>query len=417
MTEERLIYLFNKLFANEASITERDEFLLLISEHNNDSALHKLVSEIFENDYTPDKLDRETSNIILLSILAADKKKDTAPVKPLKFFNAPWLSYAAAIFFILSIAAVGFLSQQKPATATLITHKKIALDLPPSKEGVTLTLSDGSKVVLDSFGNGVVATQNGVKISLKDHLLKYDSKLGFSPETSYNIITTPKGRQFQIVLPDGTMVWLNAASSIKYPIAFKEKQRIVSISGEAYFDVVRDTSRPFIVKMNEVTSVQVLGTSFNLNTYQDEEHVRATLLTGSLKVIATSANQSNNPLNSQILVLKPGQQAQISAQRQKEKGYKGEHNLIGLVENVDQDQVMAWKRGFFSFKSATLDQLMRQLSRWYDFEVVYENGAPDLHFGGELSRDLKLSELLKVLEDSKVQFRMEEGRKLIVMRR
>jgi transmembrane sensor len=416
MTEERLIYLFNRVFANEASTSERDEFLQLVRDQNNDELLHRLVSDTLENTNTTEKLDSETSQIILLSVLAAGNKKDVTPVRPVRFLTVTWLRYAAIVFFIFGIALIGLILQRKPVTTDVIGHKTIDLDQPPAKEAVTLTLSDGSKLILDSLGNGVVTAQNGYKISLKDHLLKYESKTGVNPDRGYNILTTPKGRQFQIVLPDGTKVWLNAASSIKYPIAFTNKQRTVSISGEAYFEVVRDITRPFIVKMNETASVQVLGTSFNLNTYQDEENLKATLLTGSLKVIATPADQRNNPLKSQELLLKPGQQAQISAQNQKDKGYKAEPNLIGLVENVDTDQVMAWKRGFFSFNRATLDQLMRQLSRWYDFEVVYEKGIPDLHFGGEMSRDLKLSELLKILEDSKIHFRMEEGRKLIVMR-
>jgi len=192
------------------------------------------------------------------------------------------------------------------------------------------------------------------------------------------------------MLPDGTQVWLNAASSITYPVAFTGKQRNVKISREAYFEVMQDKEKPFVVEVDGGMPVEVLGTHFNVNSYTDEGAVKTTLLEGSVRV-------------GQGVVLKPGQQVWADGQR------------LSVRSNINMDKVMAWKNGLFNFEDASLQEVMRQLERWYDITVVYEGRIPDIQFEGEISRNINLSNLLRVLARAEVKFRLEEGRRLVVL--
>jgi ferric-dicitrate binding protein FerR (iron transport regulator) len=209
-------------------------------------------------------------------------------------------------------------------------------------------------------------------------------------------MTTPKGRQFQVTLPDGTNVWLNAASSVRYPTSFTGNERRVEVTGEAYFEVVKNAAKPFIVEVNNKAAVEVLGTSFNINAYGDERSVRATLLSGSIRVGVPFAGRKK------AVVLAPGQQAEVAGTQ------------ITVAENQDADKILAWKNGLFNFDGADLEEVMRQLERWYNIEVVYENGIPHTRFIGEMSRQIALTDLLDILKRTEVDFRVE-GRKLIVL--
>ncbi|WP_346319307.1 FecR domain-containing protein [Chitinophaga sp. YIM B06452] len=263
-------------------------------------------------------------------------------------------------------------------------------DIAPGKNGAVLTLADGSQVELDSLGNGVIATQNGAKVRLQNGQVVYD-ETGEPAGTAFNTMTTPRGRQFRITLPDDTKVWLNAASSLRYPTAFTGKERRVEVTGEAYFEVAKNKDKPFLVEVNNTAEVQVLGTHFNINAYANEPAIYTTLLEGKVGVVS----------NRQGAMLKPGQQAQIS-------------NGIKVADDVDIDKVMAWKNGVFNFEGATLEQFLRQVERWYDIDVEYEKGVPAITFWGKMTRDIPLSGLLVVLQKSNVHFRLE-GRKLIVL--
>jgi ferric-dicitrate binding protein FerR (iron transport regulator) len=214
-----------------------------------------------------------------------------------------------------------------------------------------------------------------------------------SSGVAYNTMTTPKGRQFSLVLPDGTKAWLNAASSLRYPTAFVGRERKVEVTGEVYFEVAKNKQMPFKVKVNENMEVEVLGTHFNINSYSNEASINTTLLEGSVQI----SNQS------QKQILKPGQQARVNNDQK-----------INIVSDVNLKKVMAWKNGVFDFDDASLQEVMHQLERWYDIEVVYERGVPDIEFVGTLSRDLSLEDVLKGLKLSEVNFRIE-GRKLVIM--
>jgi ferric-dicitrate binding protein FerR (iron transport regulator) len=279
-------------------------------------------------------------------------------------------------------------SQQVAEGKAPATH----IDVAPGKQGAILTLADGRNVVLDSMGNGVIATQNGSKVLLKNGQLAYHRDGTATTEAAFNTVTTPKGRQFQVALPDGTKVWLNAASSLRYPTLFSGKERKVEITGEAYFEVAANPAMPFRVQVNKSTDIEVLGTRFNINSYTDEANVNATLLEGSVQVVR----------DGEKALLYPGQQAQVSGQ-------------IKIVNNVNVEKVVAWKNGVFDFQDANLEEVMRQLERWYDIEVIYKKGIPKLEFIGKMGRDLSLSAVLNGLQMSRVHFRLEEGRRLIVL--
>jgi len=223
-----------------------------------------------------------------------------------------------------------------------------------------------------------------------------------------NSLSTPKGGQYQLTLPDGTNVWLNAASSITFPTAFTGSQRSVEISGEVYFEVAKRLDRPFVVGVNGRQSVLVLGTQFNINGYSDEAAIQTTLIAGSVKVQCRVAGLTRNDAAS--VILKPGQQAVVAASDQGARSKKG----ILVNPDTDIEKVMAWKKGLFNFNGADVPTVMRQLERWYDIQVRYEGAVPVIRFKGELDRGVNLSEVLKILPEIGIQYRLE-GRTLVVL--
>jgi ferric-dicitrate binding protein FerR (iron transport regulator) len=273
-------------------------------------------------------------------------------------------------------------------------------DAKPARAGAILTLDDGRRVVLDSLPNSIIATQQGTQVAVRNGKLVYTAggASTSSPAVSFNTVTVPRGRQFQLSLPDGSRVWLNAASSIRYPTVFNGQERKVEISGEAYFEVAKNMKMPFWVGIDGHTTVEVLGTHFNVKAYPDEHGIQTTLLEGVVRVVADKDRR----------VLRPGEQADVA--------FAGSGSLR-VVEGVDTGQVMAWKNGVFNFHLASLEEVMQQLSKWYDIDVRYEAGIPDKRFDGEMGRDVNLSKVLAFLQGSGVRFRLEEnGKRLVIAR-
>lgn len=328
------------------------------------------------------------------------------PVHRVHFLRR-WGWAAASVIVLAAGASFWILHQRntKPARTAVATA-----DIAPGRNGAILTLADGTQVVLDSLGNGVIAQQNGAEVRLQNGQLAYDARGEAVGAILYNTMSTPKGRQFQITLPDGTRVWLNAASSIRYPTVFTGRERRVEIAGEAYFEIAKNEKMTFHVNVNNRMDVEVLGTHFNVNAYDNETGINTTLLEGSLRITSGRAADlavKDRGLQGNAVVLKPGQQAQVPASRQMTSGIK-------VVNNADIDKVMAWKNGLFYFDGASLAEIMRQLERWYDIEVVYEKGVPAIDFEGKMTKDIPLNGLLIALERSDVHFRIE-GRRLIVL--
>lgn len=306
----------------------------------------------------------------------------------ISLFNWRKIAVAASVLVAIGIGTLVLFQKkdQSPVTVALETTD----DKDPGKSGAILTLSNGSKIVLDSVGNGLLANQNNTTVSKKNGGLVY--KAGRNARVVYNTMTTPRARQYNLELSDGTKVWLNASSSIIFPTSFAPNQRKVILTGEAYFEVAKDKKRPFRVAVNGM-QVNVLGTHFNINAYDDEASVNTTLLEGSV-LITEKAKK---------VLLKPGQQAQ-----------KQKSGAIIVNDNVNLEEVMGWKNGVFYFENANLQTVLRQLSRWYDVDVVFEKGIPARTFEGEIQRNLQLSQVLKILEKNKVHFKID-GNVLRVM--
>ena len=302
---------------------------------------------------------------------------------------------AASIIGIIGIGGVFIWFSRSHSTPTSVTAP-VVTDVKPGGNKAVLTLSDGRKIDLGTTANGVVANQGNTKVAkLSDGQLAYNKEKTTDTKPTaiaYNSLSTPKAGQFALLLPDGTHVWLNNASVIRYPVAFTGPDRTVELAGEAYFEVAKDAAHPFHVKVENGTDVQVLGTSFNIMAYTDEPTERTTLIDGSVRV--TENNQS--------ALLKPAEQTALDAQ-----------GKLNVIPDVNVQEVIAWKNGFFHFDHTNLQATMRQLARWYDVDVVYQGQLPDHEFQGRIQRDLLLSDVLKGLESDQIHFKLE-GRTLIV---
>lgn len=340
-----------------------------------------------------------------------------AGMQGVRLVNTTWFRYTAAVILVFGVAAYFWVNnkkQEKPLTTTNI--KQIQTDILPGHDGAILTLADGRQLLLDSLKNGVIATQNGSQVELKDGSLAYNKSEQTTGGIIYNTMRTPRGRQFQLILPDGTKVWLNAASSIKYPTVFTGSQRIVEIEGEAYFEVKplnlptgRDggdgNKLPFIVNIvGRGAAIEVLGTHFNINAYDDEASIKTTLLEGLVNVKSSGNAQS-------AVILQPGQQAVITKHSPRHGGH-----ALTIHHSPDLIQVMAWKNGLFNFNGYDIKAVMREIGRWYDLDIVYEGEPEPEEMMGELQRNLTLSQVMKILQKIHVNYRIE-GRKLIIMNR
>lgn len=401
-TPDQYKELFQRLINSSLSPGDTQQLLDWLGSNDHDPVAAELILKQLEvADGRPDEAAMQALEARLHNILTLDNGEQTAEVAVIPFYRKTGWRVAAAVAVLLTVAGLYLLINRKPATPAPLVQTNTPADIAPGREGAILELSDGRKLVLDSLGNGMVATQEGSAVVLNNGELQYRSASDAS-EIVYNTVSTPKGRQFRLQAADGTKVWLNAASSLRYPAVFAGNERLVEVTGEVYFEVAKQTDesgkrKPFRVKINDQTQVEVLGTHFNINSYADEASINTTLLEGSVRIV----NGQQNTL------LQPGQQAQING---KSAGTKA----IRVVNDVALDKVMAWKDGLFDFQDASLEEVMRQLERWYDLEIVYEKGIPKLEFVGKMGRDLSLANVLRGLEMSNVHFRIEEGRRLVV---
>lgn len=322
-----------------------------------------------------------------LHIVGAEKKKGSR--------LWPRVAVAASFFAVLGLSLY-FYSSKSPDKVELANGE--VADINPAGNKAYLTLGNGKRIALTGAGNGTIAEQTGVQITkTADGQLVYtiaENKSGPSSPLEYNTIETPNGGKYEIALPDGTHVWMNAASSLKYPASFASlKERVVQLQGEAYFQVAKDKLHPFIVKTAK-QEVKVLGTHFNINSYADEPETRTTLLEGSVNITGL-----NNKI-SKILI--PGQQAVLKGNDLK-------------ISDADVDQAVSWKNGDFVFLGEDLKAMMRQIARWYDVEIEYQGNVNSSGIVSTISRTKKLSQLLKALQKNQgIHFKVE-GRRVLVM--
>lgn len=353
------------------------------------SDTHKPLLAVMQQDFermmkAPSPVPEEISNRIETRLMESIGREKVAHMRVA--YRWKWAA-AAAVAVLLTTGGTLYYGLRKPAVPVLALK---AAAVKPGSNKAVLTLADGSVVTLDSAGNQVIQ-QGGTKVEQKNGELQY-AAAGGNAAIGYNMLKVPRGGQFTIVLPDGTQVWLNSASSLRYPTAFSGNNRTVEMQGQGYFEVKKNAKQPFIVKVNSM-EVQVLGTGFDIMAYDDEEELRTTLVSGAVKVKQGGVEK----------YLKPGEQAAID-------------NSTGVmsVRNADVQGVVAWKTGFFEFDNANINTILRQLARWYDVEVDTKTVDKRL-FGGRINRNLPLTEMLSLLESSGAKFSLE-GRKLTVIR-
>jgi len=316
---------------------------------------------------------------------------------PFRKIMPPWLGTAAAILLFAGGLMCYYAHIHRRAKTPAFAHRNSQLknDAGPGGNKAVLTLANGSKINLNDVKYGVLANQGQTVLKKdKDGRIIYESPHGKAKDSTaiFNTITIPKGGQFQVVLSDGSKVWLNSLSSITFPAAFSKTERRVSITGEVYFEVAKNKRLPFRVVAGRQT-VEVLGTHFNINAYADESAIKTTLVEGSVKITA----------DAESALLVPGQQANIL------------HSAGGKISinSVDTDDVLAWTTGNFQFEKAEIPLIMREAARWYDVDVRYDGQLPQRRFTGSISRSVNLSELLKMLKYTGIHFKIE-GKTIIV---
>lgn len=388
--------LFRKYLDNQCSPEELRTLFTYFDHPENEIKLRELVFDTLQDSYTEnDDLHWQPATEKIFVSLKSQLHPGEKKVIPI--YKRTWIQIAAAVVLAIGIFSIYTYFNNSETNKPVLTENKPS-DSPVVSGGnkAFLTLADGSIVDLTTLSGEIVASQGNINIKkVADGQLLYLISKEKSAKTLYNNIETPKGGQYQVTLSDGTRVWLNAASTINFPVAFTGTEREVSLTGEAYFEVAENKSMPFKVKTG-TTEIEVLGTHFNVNAYTDEPTVKTTLLEGKVKVTGLVMNDSRT--------INPGEQAQINA--------KGQMNV---VKESGAEDVIAWKNGNFNFNNADLETTLRQIARWYDVEIVFEGTVSKKKFNGEMQRNLSITQVLRLLETNNIFCRLE-GRKLIVLK-
>jgi transmembrane sensor len=379
MTKERLQILLNN-YLNETLVEqERVELFAALDEPDHAAIAKELILLHLETkafNFTPD--------LTNLYSRIESEIKSKAPVRKIQFWK-----YVAAAVFVAAMVFVGLQVSKKPATEKVVAQIDVKA---PQSNRAAIQLANGQTVYLDSVQNGQLAMLGDVQlVKLADGKIAYS---GSSTEVQYNTLSNPKGSKvIDMAFVDGSHIWLNAGSSVTYPVPFDGNERKVKISGEAYFEVVHNASQPFIVS-NNTTEIKVLGTHFNVNAYDNNPDLKVTLLEGSVKV--TQANQSQ--------LLKPNQQAIVAT------------TGIALLEHADLEQIMAWKNGFTSFHSADILTVLRELERWYDITTEIRGEVKVKSFYVEAPRSSPLQDVLKsILEDNNLKYEYDASTKKLTV--
>lgn len=314
-----------------------------------------------------------------------------------------WQRIAASVILVLSASAAMYFYFKKPAPANYVVQAPAKTDQKNFATGINktfLTLTDGSKIYLETAPIGKITDQGGVRITkIKEGVISYaqiSNQVNLVNPKNTNIITTSKGGQYQIILPDGSHVWLNTLSSLKFPISFNGKKREVELKGEGYFEVAKNKIHPFNV-LTQDQEVEVLGTHFNINSYEDEPTTETTLLEGSVRILQLKSNKS--------ALLKPGQQSHL----------KG--NGAIQVNSVKTESVIAWKNGLFQFQNSDIRNVVRQLARWYDVDFEFKGPIPVIKLWGEIHRNTDVLNALEILSyfDLKYTIVNAQNRKKIII--
>ncbi|MCU0384579.1 MAG: FecR family protein [Flavihumibacter sp.] len=380
MQTQRLYYLLEQFFQKSITEIETEELNEMISQIDTDSSIEEWMKQKWEGYLAEKKLSEEEREAYFERIM-----KETSKRPRYIYFFSRHLSKIAAIFLLAAGGFLVYLATKPLATITppQVVATTVLGDVAPGGNFATLTLGDGTKVVLDSLSNGLIANQGNARIIKRSNgELAYENASS-SEKILYNTMTTPIGGQYQLTLPDGTAIWLNSASSITYPTVFAGKERSVAITGEVYFEVAKNIHQPFKVKVGDQV-IEVLGTHFNVNAYHDEQTINTTLVEGKVKVSTISSGGTTVS----FLVIEPGQQS------------CNKEGKLKLNETPDLEETLAWKNGLFQFNGTNIETIMRNVARWYGVEVVYKDKIEE-QFVAEIPRNVNMSKLLELLELTK----------------
>lgn len=390
---DRIKILLDKYLKGTLSQEEREEFMREFNRQRNDPIFLDALSQMAEQFPADEKYDPSRWEGMISAILNHE-----SPVVVAKN-RFRWLYRVAAAVLLLLISFGSWygyrhFKDRSLAAGATMTINKDSGDVLPGGNKAFLTLANGSHMVLDSLHNnrGLLQQHAGI-FKLNSGSIVYSPDQNKKEPLAFNTLVTPRGGQYQLVLSDGSKVWLNSASSVRFPVSFTGKTREVSLTGEAYFEIAQDEDKPFVVNVGSV-KINVLGTRFNVMAYADEKFANATLVEGAIKVVtATGARK-----------LVPGQQINLS-----------NDGKINWVKEMDVEEAIAWKNGLFDFTDADIPTIMRKLARWYDIDVEFRNGIPSGQITGKIPRDTKLSTVLKMLELSGMHYAME-GHKVIIFK-
>lgn len=398
-------------YADNSIMQIPENILVLIKKYQNGQASPeelRILNEWYHSfDDTEVKLETDSADLEhqikeALQMRLQETLQQTAVILPVTRKRKWRITAAAAALLLIILSAVFWFINTPEATKQPVAKISPAVknipvnDIAPGGNKAVLTLADGSAVILDSTSNGTISKQGNMVVQKLDNgLLAYSAngrQLTEDDALFFNTVSTPRGGQYQITLADGTKVWLNAASSLRFPVRFTGTERKVEVTGEVYFEVAKNTSMPFKVKVKN-SEVEVMGTHFNINAYDNEDLIRTTLLEGAVKVSVPGTASK---------ILSPGQQSGVS-----------DGGSINIVDKADTDAAVAWMKGHFQFNSSDLKTIFRQIERWYDVEVEFRSKA-NLHFSGQLTRNQYVSKVLEQLAlTGEVHFRIE-GKKIIV---
>lgn len=397
----RLQYLLERWADDRFTEAERRELIDMLQSASTEQEIIPVLEDMWEKIQDEDLFSEAQQQTMIKNILdrypgrefPVDKETGKGMhVGHRNLFIRKWSWAVASSVALIIGVGIYYLYHKKQAEAPTGIVQSIT-NGQQGESSVLLTLSDGSQVLLDTVKNGRITLQGGTVAKVTNGVFEYERT---GSEVQYNTISTPKGKQFQLRLSDGTSVWLNAESSIKYPVVFTGKERLISVTGEAYLEVAQNPSIPFRVEVSGGTSVEVLGTSFNVNAYNNEQSVRTTLLAGAIRVAMKGAAYK---------LLKPGQQALTTS----------ENRPVQVLDDVNAVSVVAWKNGVFDFDDVPLEEAMRQLARWYDIEVIYQQTIPKVQLGGTIKRSLPFTDVLVFLSNVGLHYKLEGNRTLIIL--
>ena len=389
IVQQRLRYLIQQYLNGMADSDEKRELSIMAETLDNE-----IIIELFKEAWESSGQKAEVFGIEETNKMLNDILRNHPGNSSFASGRKLWRSVAAAAVILLALGAGLYLNYSGKKILDFEVNSNVHRnDLLPGSSRAILRLANGSTILLDTAERGVLAQQAGTKIvKLDNGQLAYNSPKDEKYEMLYNTVSTPRGGEYHLVLPDSTEVFLNAASSIRFPVDFKGNERKVEITGEVYFEVSKNPSRPFRVTVNDMM-IEVLGTHFNVNAYSEEALIRTTLLEGSVAVSNRKAG----------INLKPGQQSVADQQG----------NLL-LKDNIDLDEAVAWKNGKFEFHNAGIEAIMSQIGRWYNVEVAYEGQQTRETFSGIVSRRGNVSQVLKIMEMAGIRFKIEKEKIIVI---